>query len=60
MKHIHKAIDYCICDLLADTPDEKCEIHGWGTYPAQCVICGQFFRRASPNLSRNILGMENK
>jgi hypothetical protein len=54
-KHICKRIDYCICSILADEPNEDCYIHGHGKFPLRCQ-CGKFvkwekfdLRRAEPN-----------
>ena len=38
---IHKAPDYCMCNLSGDTPNENCPIHGV-LWPPKCMYCGQF------------------
>ena len=42
--HICVEKDYCICDQLADEPNEHCPIHGYGTFPPRCDICGRFMK----------------
>ena len=39
------AVDYCTCRQDADTPDEKCPIHGAGEWPPRCSICGKLMAR---------------
>ncbi len=49
--HTCKESKTCICWLLADEPDESCPVHGWGTYPPRCEVCGGFMK-LSVNLGK--------
>ncbi len=38
--HICEPMKYCMCDLLADEPDEDCAIHGFNSV-LRCQ-CGRY------------------
>lgn len=42
--HFCKELDYCICGQTAIEPNEDCPVHGAGTYPKRCTICGRFLK----------------
>jgi len=46
--HVCKPDDTCSCYQLADTPNEKCPVHGSGLWPAHCAECGRFLPAPSP------------
>lgn len=41
MEECHE-IDYCTCDRSQLEPSKDCHIHGCGTWPPRCCICGKF------------------
>ena len=44
-KHDCRESTTCCCYLLADEPDEECPVHGGGTWPPRCEVCGRFMKR---------------
>lgn len=48
LNHICKALDYCVCSVIALEPHEDCPIHG---YPLgnRCNDCGRFMKQENSN-----------
>jgi len=47
--HVCREDTTCCCSSQALEPNENCPIHGGGTYPKRCYICGRFMKRESDN-----------
>jgi hypothetical protein len=48
-EHKCKWVDYCICRMDADEPNENCPIHsGAAEWPPRCMYCGRFLKWATP------------
>lgn len=52
-EHKHESSRTCKCSIIADEPNEKCPVHGYGEYLRRCAICEQFF---SIKITRKDLG----
>ena len=57
VRHVCAEDKTCTCSIQADEPDEKCPVHGGGSYPPRCGKCGQFIKR--PNASGEAEGATN-